>query len=305
MAYGYGAAGKGKAAAASPYSGGPSLENWTCRHCSNENFPSRTVCNTRKCAQPRYAADLVLNEHPEGSWLCTDCGNVNYKSRMQCHTRRCGAPFPGGAALPATPLGAFGAGQRGPTVPLQSTGAPQLDIALGLLAAVASGMQGVTSAAQGSNSADNWTCPACGNVNFASRDVCNTRKCRAPRPAGFGSVPPAAGFGSVPPAAVGAAMRMAAKMAGQQQQTAAVTERAGNWTCPDCGNVNFEHRDVCNTRTCQRPRDGPIAAASSLHIASKLESAKPGSWVCDKCSNVNFPDRMVCNTRVCRAPRPW
>merc|ERR1712167_318378 len=29
------------------------------------------------------------------------------------------------------------------------------------------------------------------------------------------------------------------------------TPREGDWTCPGCGNVNWEKRDVCNTRKCQ------------------------------------------------------
>ncbi|CAK0890113.1 unnamed protein product [Prorocentrum cordatum] len=33
-----------------------------------------------------------------------------------------------------------------------------------------------------------WSCAACGNVNFAGRLVCNMRKCGAPRPAGDGGV---------------------------------------------------------------------------------------------------------------------
>jgi len=44
----------------------------------------------------------------------------------------------------------------------------------------------------------NWACEACGNVNFATREVCN--RCQAPKPAGAGGFegmwgPPPAQFG--------------------------------------------------------------------------------------------------------------
>jgi len=62
-----------------------------------------------------------------------------------------------------------------------------------------------------------WTCNACSNLNFASRQVCN--RCQGPKP---------------PPAELGA--------------------REGDWMCPACNNHNYSKRMACNK--CQGPRPG-------------------------------------------------
>merc|ERR1712217_376485 len=49
-------------------------------------------------------------------------------------------------------------------------------------AAVSSTAKGCGKIAQTVAADGTWTCVGCGNVNFAEREVCNTRKCRAPRP---------------------------------------------------------------------------------------------------------------------------
>jgi hypothetical protein len=64
---------------------------------------------------------------------------------------------------------------------------------------------------------------------------------------------------------------------------APVAGEDGNWSCFECKNVNFSHRDRCNRCGVARPADS-------------------GNWICPKCQNVNYPHRMKCNR--CEFPRP-
>jgi len=60
--------------------------------------------------------------------------------------------------------------------------------------------------------------------------------------------------------------------------------RDGDWSCPQCGNLNYSDRFVCNMRKCQAPKPAQ-------------------DWICDACGNSNYADREFCNMRRCRAPR--
>eukprot|EP00450_Noctiluca_scintillans_P011657 CAMPEP_0194485068 /NCGR_PEP_ID=MMETSP0253-20130528/6189_1 /TAXON_ID=2966 /ORGANISM="Noctiluca scintillans" /LENGTH=345 /DNA_ID=CAMNT_0039324989 /DNA_START=1 /DNA_END=1034 /DNA_ORIENTATION=+ len=56
------------------------------------------------------------------------------------------------------------------------------------------------------------------------------------------------------------------------------------WTCPSCGNLNYEGRTVCNLRRCGKPR--PVDA-----------------WICP-CGNQNSAGRLFCNLRYCGLAKP-
>lgn len=128
-----------------------------------------------------------------------------------------------------------------------------------------------------------WACPACGNMNFPGRMVCNKRSCGRPR-AGVGASLPfmggAAGAGAPP----------------------------DSWVCLACRNVNFPTRTECNARNCGKPRaqvDGgpPPGGWRGASAAGSGDVYPPDSWVCLACQNVNYPTRTECNARGCGQPR--
>lgn len=168
-----------------------------------------------------------------GDWDCPNCGNHNYGNRETCNTRKCQAPRPFGAGL-------FGAPGSHWSPPGQAT----------------SNVVG----AKGDGKAGDWQCPGCGNVNFGKRDTCNTRTCQAPRPVAHFGAPMAMsqdwGFDPRSYAAGKAAGKSCGKSDGKSGKKGG--DSGPDWACPSCGNVNFGHRETCNTRKCQLPRPAQL-----------------------------------------------
>ncbi|CAN8288390.1 unnamed protein product [Cochlearia groenlandica] len=94
----------------------------------------------------------------DGDWMCpnTSCTNVNFAFRGVCN--RCGTARPAGASG-----GSMGAGGRG----------------RGRGGGADGGAHGKPSASTGLFGPNDWSCPMCGNVNWAKRlkcNICNTNK---------------------------------------------------------------------------------------------------------------------------------
>ena len=81
----------------------------------------------------------------------------------------------------------------------------------------------------------NWACPACGNVNFAMRSVCN--RCKEPKPSQE------------------QVAHQANRAPSQSRNGAPIEGVDGNWACSACANINFAQREVCNR--CQAPKPPP------------------------------------------------
>lgn len=78
--------------------------------------------------------------------------------------------------------------------------------------------------AAGAGREDDWTCPTCGNLNFAFRNVCNMRKCDTPRPGSQGS--------------------------NNSKGSNKAKMPEGSWKCKECNNINYPFRTKCNRQNC-------------------------------------------------------
>jgi len=114
-----------------------------------------------------------------------------------------------------------------------------------------------------------WSCPSCGNHNYASKTACN--RCHMPNGAMGG-------------------MGMMGGMGGMQgMMGGASAQRQGDWKCFACSNINYASREQCNK--CQ--------VSKSTFIAKT--GVRPGDWLCTACENHNYADKVVC--KKCAAPK--
>merc|ERR1712187_148457 len=65
--------------------------------------------------------------------------------------------------------------------------------------------------------------------------------------------------------------------------------KAGDWLCPNCGDLVFASRVECKMCGTSRATWGKL-----------VEGGKPGDWNCTVCANLNFSYRTNC--KQCGAP---
>ena len=66
----------------------------------------------------------------------------------------------------------------------------------------------------------------------------------------------------------------------------------GDWTCPQCNEVNFKSRGAC--RRCSKPRSTVPQSNPTVNASTPQIVPKPGDWTCPTCKDINFAARTAC-----------
>mmetsp|Transcript_25462 Transcript_25462/g.61332 ORF Transcript_25462/g.61332 Transcript_25462/m.61332 type:complete len:816 (-) Transcript_25462:959-3406(-) len=199
---------------------------WTCQECGNFNYQSRRVCNIRTCRAPRPhppAASSPQGEpSPPNMYQISHSSHQTHRANPQSHSN----------------------GQT-PTLGNISSSGGSSGVGIG------------SSGRQGSQLKGGWNCPRCGNFNFTSRNVCNMRRCRLPRPGGSFNQLKNGRTTSLDVSSLSATLPQSmGNHFGRSESHDNRNEDEGNlgWTCLDCGNFNFDTRKICNRRRCRAAR---------------------------------------------------
>jgi len=212
--------------------------DWICKKCGNINFATRLRCNMRKCQAPRE------------EWVCKVCNNINYKFRTVCNMRKCQAPRPpesypdyismqrghgsrDGFAFPSQPS-SIGHNQNYPQLQaLLGPGFEHANTGHHFGRHPAENLGGLPVDHFGGHSIDHFSGHPSGHFDFTGPPVgygyCRDRGDRD-------------GHGD--------------ELANGHRRSRRVDSfpremREGDWTCIECGNVNFANRTQCNMRKCR------------------------------------------------------
>jgi len=72
-------------------------------------------------------------------------------------------------------------------------------------------------------------------------------------------------------------------------------DKKDDWTCPRCGDLQFQKNTQCRMCGCPRPQAGDLQAA----IVANVEG---GDWTCVSCGDLQFKKNTSC--RLCGSPAP-
>jgi len=215
--------------------------DWICKKCGNVNFATRLRCNMRKCQAPRE------------EWVCKVCNNINYKFRTVCNMRKCQAPRPP-ESYPDYINMQRGHGRDGFSFPSQPSSIgqnyPQLQALLGPGFEHPTRLPGPQFGRHPGN-----------NFGGSFRDQLGDHFGGHPGDHFSGHPGGHFDFGGSPAPYIYRRDRTdrdghGDELSNGHRRNRGVDSfpremREGDWTCVECGNVNFANRTQCNMRKCR------------------------------------------------------
>lgn len=245
----------------------------------------------------------------EDDWTCPSCGNVNFSFRTTCNMRNCTQPRPADHNSKSAPRSMPTPQGYSSSSPYAGSGAPS---------SMYMGVPPYGSSLFNGTSMPPYDVPLPGgsayHYNYGNRLPGGNPY----RPLHLSGTPPYSGGPMIGNGGIyGVPQLMDRYGLGLPMGQTAMGPRPGffpeetpqkkdgtrenDWKCPNCGNVNFSFRTVCNMRKCNTPKPGSQAGKSGK--SSKTDMPE-GSWKCDKCNNINYPFRTKCNRQNCGADKP-
>lgn len=146
--------------------------------------------------------------------------------------------------------------------------------------------------------ADDWSCLSCGNNNHSNQTECT--RCHSTR----------VSF-KVDTKSTANNRQFADKQTGAEKVEKKLQFKAGDWTCPGCGNHVFGSKSTCTrcstTRSISTPREQPGRHSEERSNPTQTTretkiQAKPGDWSCPSCRNHVFGSKSKCP--MCSTTRP-